>query len=128
MNYVKLFWNSGSVPDPYFYQFNLDFFEDGNVNLNISKGRDSEVEIIESDSKKISPQLITELLKQSDRLIPTSKKGVTVGGPEKFIEINQNKKVRILTDSGTNKMVSDYFIKCLQLYGSGLKKRLEAIF
>lgn len=127
MNYIKISGNNGSVPDQYYYQFELFFFENGEARLTISKGRESELEIITEESKTIPPEKIATLIQQADQLQSQSESGVQVGGPEKRVEINKNTVTKTFYLGGNNSSSFQLYDKCLELYNSNLKKRLEEI-
>jgi hypothetical protein len=127
MNYIELTGNNGSVPNPYFKQFNLFLFEDGSAKLDIINGRDSESTIVESETKNVSPEKISELIKRSPLPGKNPNDSAMVGGPEKIVEINYNGKIKTIIINQENTGAFDFFFECLQLYDSSLKQRLADI-
>lgn len=127
MNYIELTGNNGSVPNPYFKQFNLFLFEDGSAKLDVINGRESESTIVESETKNISPEKISELKKRSQLLGKNPNNSVMVGGPEKIIVINFKGKIKTIVVNQENTGAFDFFFECLQLYDTGLEQRLADI-
>jgi hypothetical protein len=115
------------VPNPYFKQFNLFLFEDGSAKLDITNGRESESTIVESETKKVSPEKISELLVQSLQLGKNPSDSVMVGGPEKIIDIKYKEKIKTFNINIENAGEFDFFFECLQLYDTGLEQRLTDI-
>jgi hypothetical protein len=124
MNYIELKGNNGSVPNPYFKQFNLFLFEDGSAKLDVINGRESESTIVESETKKVSPEKVSELIMQSQLLGKNPNHSVIVGGPEKIIDIKFNGKIKTFIINTEKSSEFEFFFECLQLYDNGLEKRL----
>ncbi len=127
MDYIKLKGNNGSVPDPYYHQFVLTFFEDGNSELEISNGRPPEDQITHQERNKKSPGEIAGLMKEAQQLSSDNKHSAMVGGAEKFIEINC--RGNALNDLTVHENTEEYkfYIKCIDNFDAGLRKRLADI-
>lgn len=127
MDYIKLTGNNGSVPDPYYHQFILTFFEDGNSELEISTGRPPEDKITHQERNKKSPGEIATLIKEAQQLSPDIEHSAMVGGPEKFIEINcEGNALNVLAVHENTREFKFYF-KCIDSFNAGLRKRLADV-
>ncbi len=127
MNYIKLTGNNGSVANTDFYSFQLKIEETGQAQLIIKRGRESEEKTITAEAKKVSSEKVAELLNNADSLFNDSDNFAMVGGPEKFIEIKRNEYKNTFGVKDENQPSNRFYLKCLQLFDSGLKKRLDEI-
>lgn len=127
MDNIKLKGNNGSVPDPYYHQFSLTFFEDGDSVLEIKIGRSPEERVIHQERKKKTPDEVLELIKEAQRLTKHHKDSVLVGGPEKIIEINRKGKANNVLTIHENTEEIKFFLKCVDSFSAGLRKRLADI-
>lgn len=127
MDYIKLKGNNGSVPDPYYHQFSLTFFEDGNSELEIRIGRPPEDRITNQEKKKKPPEEIAGLIKEAQQLSTENKDSAMVGGSEKFIEINDKGKALNVFTVHENTEGFKFYFKCIDSFNAGLRKRLADI-
>jgi hypothetical protein len=127
MDYIKLKGNNGSVPNPYYRQFSLTFFADGNSALIITSGRPPEDSIIDREKKTFSLENIAELMTEAQQLSLHYDDSAMVGGPEKFIEINRESRIANVLTVRENTDESKFFFKCIDFYNADLKQRLADI-
>lgn len=127
MDYIKLKGNNGSVPAPYYHQFSLTFFEDGNSDLEIRIGRSPEDRIIHQEKNKKSPHENAELIIEAQQLSTKSKDSAMVGGPEKYIEIRYKDKALNEFTVLDNTEEFKFYFKCIDNFNVGLRKRLADI-
>lgn len=127
MESIILSGNNGSVPDPYYHQFSLTFFDDGNSELEIKTGRPPNERVIHQKRQKNTPEENHELLKEARQLPGRDHKSLGVGGPEKFIEIKDETGTSRVLQVGENTREAAFFLKCIDHFSAGLRTRLADV-
>ncbi len=127
MDYIKISGNNGSMPGNDFYSFQLEIENNGLAHLKIKRGRHKEEKILEDETKKVSPENVSELLERASMLGADTYDFAGVGGPEKIMEIKLSGQKQTFTIKDENDEINRLFLQCLQLFDTGLKKRLDEI-
>lgn len=119
---IILHRDNGSLPDPYYYSFDLVYFQDASAHLQMFKGREDTREVLKERKSNVDPE---ELKKLSERIVSyNSTSQLAVGGGQRIITFhrnNQKKAVEIYPDDS----------KGMNLFNDGLSlfdPKLETLF
>jgi hypothetical protein len=93
-NTIIVSFNNGSVPPQYAYRYQIIFSEeDGNAELKLFKGYDTDEKMIVSERKKFNVEIFLKLLSLLNTKEIPLKNQVMVGGSERSIEVNSKKMI-----------------------------------
>jgi len=93
-NTIIVSFTNGSVPPQYAYRYQIIFSEeDGNAELKLFKGYDTDEKMIVSERKKFNVEIFLKLLSLLNTKEIPLKNQVMVGGSERSIEVNSKKMI-----------------------------------
>ncbi len=93
-NTIIVSFTNGSVPPQYAYRYQIIFSEeDGNAELKLFKGYDTDEKMIVSERKKFNVEIFLKLVSLLNTKEIPLKNQVMVGGSERSIEVNSKKMI-----------------------------------
>lgn len=91
-NTIIVSFNNGSVPPQYAYRYQIVFSEqDGNADLKLFKGFDTDEKMIVSEQRKFNTEIFLQLLSLISKIEDSVKDPAMVGGSQRMIEVNSRK-------------------------------------
>ncbi len=97
-NTIIVSFNNGSVPPQYAYRYQILFSEqDGNAELKIFRGYETDEKMIVSEQRKFNTEIFLQLLSLISKIKDSVKDPLMVGGSQRIIEVN-SKKIEIHPD------------------------------
>ncbi|MCF2220713.1 hypothetical protein H9Q08_15610 [Chryseobacterium sp. PS-8] len=97
-NTIIVSFNNGSVPPQYAYRYQILFSEqDGNAELKIFRGYETDEKMIVSEQRKFNTEIFLQLLSLISKIKDSVKDPSMVGGSQRMIEVN-SKKIEIHPD------------------------------
>lgn len=97
-NTIIVSFNNGSVPPQYAYRYQILFSEqDGNAELKIFRGYETDEKMIVSEQRKFNTEIFLQLLSLISKIKDSVKDPLMVGGSQRMIEVN-SKKIEIHPD------------------------------
>lgn len=97
-NTIIVSFNNGSVPPQYAYRYQILFSEqDGNAELKIFRGYETDEKMIVSEQRKFNTEIFLQLLSLISKIKDSAKDPSMVGGSQRIIEVN-SKKIEIHPD------------------------------
>lgn len=127
MNFIRLYANNGSVPSSDFRRVEIVYFENGRSELKILQGRGPEESIIDREIKQTDKKQFQKLLEYGKQLNEQDESELSIGGPEKLLEIKHDRETKKISVSENNQKAFSFFMQCLSVYNSNLKSRLIEI-
>lgn len=91
-NTIIVSFNNGSVPPQYAYRYQILFSEqDGNAELKIFRGYETDEKMIVSEQRKFNTEIFLQLLSLISKIKDSVKDPSMVGGSQRMIEVNSKK-------------------------------------
>lgn len=125
MEQIILHRDNGSLPDPYYYGFELIYYKDASAHLKIYKGRGDDNQVLKERNKKVDSHQL-EVLRNRIKSY-TSNHKLAVGGGQRIIILqqdNQRKAVEIHPDESEGMTLYE---DCFSLFDPELEKEFKQV-